>query len=288
MKVRFTKRNMIGKTTQERQEQRPHAEHGDDKDLQQLFSEQADIELAILIGSQANQTANINSDWDIAIRWQKHIEPMQSLGKTETLRRLIAKQLNQPETKIDLIDLTSATLVLHAVVAEEGVVLKGENTLAWKHYLQRTWRDLKTYYWKKIMRLDLYQAETTRLATEQTALLNEVQALLASDKGLSKLEQNGVLHTLQILVENSIGKAKHILKAIDEPVPISTYDTFDTLARRGKISQQNLEQWNSVIGLRNRIVHEYMNIDMKLIYQLIKQQQYLFIHEFLTEKINVS
>lgn len=30
-----------------------------------------------------------------------------------------------------------------------------------------------------------------------------------------------------------------------------------------------LQQWNSVIGLRNRIVRDYMNIDMNLINELI-------------------
>lgn len=69
------------------------------------------------------------------------------MGKIETLRRLVAKQLNQPETKIDLIDLLSAGLAMKAVVAKEGVVLRGEDSLAWNHFLQRTWRELETYYW---------------------------------------------------------------------------------------------------------------------------------------------
>ena len=118
--------------------------------LKQLFSQQADLELAILVGSQARGNANDDSDWDFAIRWLQQIEPMQQSGKTETLRRLLAKQLNQIEAKIDLIDLNRATLAMRAVVAEEGMILKGEESLAWAHFLQRTWRDLECFYWKKI------------------------------------------------------------------------------------------------------------------------------------------
>ncbi len=55
------------------------------------------------------------------------------------------------------------------------------------------------------MRLELYQAETSRIAKEQTALLDEAQQTLASGKKLSRLEENGVLHALQVLIENSIG-----------------------------------------------------------------------------------
>lgn len=117
--------------------------------LKQLLSEQPDLELAVLVGSRATGNANSNSDWDFAIRWVKQIDSMQRLGKTETLRRLLAKQLHLPETEIDLIDITTAGLAMRAVIAEEGIVLKGEDDLAWNHFLQRTWRELETYYWNK-------------------------------------------------------------------------------------------------------------------------------------------
>lgn len=131
------------------------------------------------------------------------------------------------------------------------------------------------------MRLELYQAETARIATEQTALLDEAQYILESGEKLSRLEQNGVLHALQVLIENAIGKAKHLLKVLDEPVPVSAYDAFDTLSRRGEINPASLEQWNLAIGLRNRIVHEYMNLDISLILQLVSQKQYQFLTDFL-------
>ena len=118
--------------------------------LKTTLNDQADLELAILVGSRARADATQDSDWDIAIRWKKSVTPVQQLGKTETLRRMLAKQLSQAETKIDLIDLTSAGLAMRAVVAEEGVVLKGEDSLSWNHFLERTWRDLESYYWDDI------------------------------------------------------------------------------------------------------------------------------------------
>ena len=113
--------------------------------LKITLNDQADLELAILVGSRARADATQDSDWDIAIRWKKSVTPVQQLGKTETLRRILAKQLSQSETKIDLIDLTSAGLAMRAVVAEEG-----EDSLSWNHFLERTWRDLESYYWDDI------------------------------------------------------------------------------------------------------------------------------------------
>jgi len=135
------------------------------------------------------------------------------------------------------------------------------------------------------MRLELYQAETARIAAEQTALLDEAQKIMASGRELSRLEQNGVLHALQVLVENTIGKSKQLLKATGEPVPVSAYEAFETLVRLEKIDTIDLPQWNSIIGLRNRIVHDYMNIDMKLVLQLVNRKQYLFLTDFLCKPV---
>ena len=48
------------------------------------------------------------------------------------------------------------------------------------------------------MRLDLYQAETARIAHAQTGLLDGARAALLSGATLTPLELNGVLHAIQI------------------------------------------------------------------------------------------
>ena len=131
------------------------------------------------------------------------------------------------------------------------------------------------------MRLELYHAETARIATEQSALLDVAKQRLTEGLMLTPLEQNGVLHALQVLVENAIGKAKQLLKASGETVPISAYDAFSSLVRKGEIEQKQLTAWNAVIGLRNRIVHDYMNIDMTRVPELVSQGRYEFVTEFL-------
>jgi len=135
------------------------------------------------------------------------------------------------------------------------------------------------------MRLDLYQAETALIAQEQTALLNEARTTLLAGGTLSRLEQNGVLHAIQMLVENAIGKAKQLLKATGKQVPLSAYDSFLGLVELGVIKTGNLTAWNAAIGLRNRIVHDYMNIDMLRVLELVKNGQYRFITDFLLEPI---
>ncbi|WP_306534955.1 DUF86 domain-containing protein [Geobacter sp.] len=138
------------------------------------------------------------------------------------------------------------------------------------------------------MRLDLYQAETALIAQEQSALLDEARTTILSGDTLSRLEQNGVLHAIQVLVENAIGKAKQLLKAAGKQVPLSAYDSFHGLAELGMVKISDLTAWNAIICLRNRIVHAYMNIDMPRVLELVKNEQYRFVTDFLLEPIDAG
>lgn len=131
------------------------------------------------------------------------------------------------------------------------------------------------------MRLDLYQAETSRVAAEQSALLAQAKAILIQGRALTPLEQSGMLHALQILIENAIGKAKQLLKASNQPVPVSAYDAFKALANSEQITPTDLPAWNAIIGLRNRIVHDYMDIDMDQVTALVVANKDQFVVRFL-------
>lgn len=58
----------------------------------------------------------------------------------------LARLLGITPERIDLVDIPSARLAMRAVVAEEGLLLKGDNTLAWSHFLLRTWEELEESY----------------------------------------------------------------------------------------------------------------------------------------------
>jgi len=129
--------------------------------------------------------------------------------------------------------------------------------------------------------LDVYQAETARIAAVQAASLQAARDILASGRALSGLEQAGVLHALQVCIENAIGKAKQWLKASQQVVPVSAYDAFAALARLGLLDAQELPTWNALLGLRNRIVHDYMNVDMTLLQSWVMQRREQFVLDFL-------
>jgi uncharacterized protein YutE (UPF0331/DUF86 family) len=135
------------------------------------------------------------------------------------------------------------------------------------------------------MRLDLYQQETERLARDLQAMLDEVRVRLQRQEVLSALEQAGVLHALQVLTENAIGKAKLWIKQRNAVVPVSAYDAFAQLHRDKLLDESSMRNWTSAIGLRNRIVHDYLNVDMSVVEALILNQQYMLQVQFLLTPI---
>lgn len=117
--------------------------------LRAFLAGQPALELAILVGSRADGRAREGSDWDIAIQWPNGLSLFDTLARSETLRRDLAAVLGVTEDFIDLIDLPNARLAMRAAVAEDGVPLQGEDSLAWNRFLARTWRELEDYEWER-------------------------------------------------------------------------------------------------------------------------------------------
>jgi len=119
------------------------------EELERFFGSREELELALLIGSRATGRTRDGSDWDFAVQWKKAMPFERVLEKTEVLRGQLAKYLGTTTDKIDLVDIPSARLAMRAVIAEEGLLLKGDNTLPWSRFLLRTWGELEDFYWEK-------------------------------------------------------------------------------------------------------------------------------------------
>lgn len=117
--------------------------------LVSVLKERPNIIFAALVGSRALGVERDESDWDIALWWRSDMDWLAMLGETETLRHDLAAALGVEASAVDLIELRRANLAMRASVAEEGIPMKGDDTLEWARFLQRTWRELEDFYWDK-------------------------------------------------------------------------------------------------------------------------------------------
>ena len=60
-------------------------------------------------------------------------------------------------------------------------------------------------------------------------------------------------------------------KALAGHSPQDAYQAFEILCQRGAQPADELNGWRKVIGLRNALVHDYLNIDPEIIRSVISQ-----------------
>ncbi|MCC5808504.1 MAG: DUF86 domain-containing protein [Opitutales bacterium] len=133
------------------------------------------------------------------------------------------------------------------------------------------------------MDFEVYHEATLAMLRRQEAALNEARTRLAQGDALSELEWNGLEHTLQLLVENAIGKAKHLLRQQGQTPPVSAYDAFSALAQARLLPAAEVDLWGKAIGMRNAIVHDYLNIDRHLIREVVETEAYRLMTRFLAK-----
>ena len=116
--------------------------------VEQTLSQTEGLAFAVLVGSRAEGRAHARSDWDIAIKWAPTLALTEQLIRTELLRHQLRLALDLDEDKIDLIEVSGASLAMRALVAEQGEELVVRDDLAWIRFLSATWFELEDHYWR--------------------------------------------------------------------------------------------------------------------------------------------
>jgi len=125
------------------------------------------------------------------------------------------------------------------------------------------------------------QTYTLAMSNHVKELEAELHALTAItiERKLNRFEYRAAERTLQIVIEACIGVAKHWCKRINGVAPASAYQAFEKLEAHG-ISEVSKTNWKQIIGMRNALVHDYLNIDSAIIEQLIRDRHYQSVVEF--------
>lgn len=111
--------------------------------------------------------------------------------------------------------------------------------------------------------------------------LKELHEILA-ERNLSTFEYRAAERSLQFSIEAAIGVAKHWAKSLSGNSPNEAYQAFEVISQYQLLTLEQLINWRKVIGLRNALVHDYLNIDPNIMRSIIAQGYYQQIFEFLT------
>jgi uncharacterized protein YutE (UPF0331/DUF86 family) len=128
-----------------------------------------------------------------------------------------------------------------------------------------------------------YLNSTIEIANEEKEILDE----LSIKKTLSPIEIRACKNSLQVIIENCIGKSKRILKYCDCPIiPQRSKDAIMILHEVGAISDEEYQSLSSAIGFRNSMIHDYMKFDENILYKILETKKYLDVYNFLITDIN--
>jgi len=120
-----------------------------------------------------------------------------------------------------------------------------------------------------------------RVAKEEKEILD----YLSKKDNLSPIEIRASKSSLQVLIENMIGKSKKILKEFDCPIiPQRGRDAIFILYEVGAITYEQYREFMGAIGFRNSMIHDYMDFKVEILLNILREKQYISIYEFLIEE----
>ena len=118
---------------------------------------------------------------------------------------------------------------------------------------------------------EFYRAAITEQLAELEQDLNQLRA--SSDaKTLTKFEYLALERTLQLLVEVAIGISKRVLKSQGLAVPTEARKSLERLKQEG-LDSSNID-WRGAIGMRNALVHDYLDIDEEIVLEVLTSGKY--------------
>ena len=85
--------------------------------------------------------------------------------------------------------------------------------------------------------------------------------------------------------------SKHWLKQQNKVLPTDAYAVFEKLMELQLIPYEEAPEWQRIIGMRNAIVHDYLNLDEKVIKAIVANKMYLKLQAFalnISAKLNTN
>lgn len=130
-----------------------------------------------------------------------------------------------------------------------------------------------------------YLHKTKIIAAQEYGVLEQVHEQLNLHSKLDELQLRATERSLQIMIENLIGKCKKILQYYDSPIiPLSGYDSAEILKNVGFFDEEEFIQIRRFFGFRNAIVHDYMDLDRSVVTRIIENRDYKKLEIFLTQE----
>ncbi len=123
-----------------------------------------------------------------------------------------------------------------------------------------------------------YQDAMKEHITELEEELLEYRAYILNDNKINLMAYRAIERAMQLLIEACIGIAKQSIKGVNKQVPSDARRSFEKMAELGMDTMG--ADWKSIVGMRNALVHDYLNLDRNKVLAKVKSNQYQILIKF--------
>jgi uncharacterized protein YutE (UPF0331/DUF86 family)/predicted nucleotidyltransferase len=263
----------------------------------QLSTEFPEVAAMYLFGSQAEGSSHPNSDIDLALLFQPDVGAQQAAPLLLRMAEYQAKASRLLGTdRIDVVNLKAAPPQIQFAAISRGKMIFCKAPEAVAEFIEsfaQRYPDLNRYYetscrlyrdFLKDRYLTQQKGEGEMLdinrITEKIHYIHQtcMPALkLLATKPQSQFVQDVVAigaarYYLQTAIEAMLDINNHILSRQGLGTFETHVRTFEVLADAGIISRTSLSTYIQMVGLRNRLVHVYEQIDNAIIHQILTER----------------
>ena len=83
---------------------------------------------------------------------------------------------------------------------------------------------------------------------------------------------DSALHRLQTSIQALVDIGGYIIGSLGLRLPSTSAEVIDILVEHGLLEKKKRDRYISMIQFRNRIVHFYNDIDLKILYQILQEE----------------
>jgi uncharacterized protein YutE (UPF0331/DUF86 family) len=94
----------------------------------------------------------------------------------------------------------------------------------------------------------------------------------------TRIERSATERTLQLLIESCIGIAKHRARQLTGKPCKNVMSAFEHLSDAGLVKPAI--PWRKIVGLRNVLVHDYLDVDEQIVQDVIANGHYHSLLDF--------
>lgn len=247
--------------------------------LKKLFEKLENVEIAILFGSIARDKISFH-DIDIALKLKK--EDLLEMGSIITQ---IARTLRINEENVDVIILDQISSIMLSRILKEGIIVKAEPKAS-ELLSRKEWQTPDAL-------IEFRQWAAIDPKLDRTVIISRVEDIRKNTvfikdeiltKKIEELDYKDILaleRAMHRIIESMLDICRHLVSVYSLGFVESYGEYPRKLAEANKMARDLAEDLAKLAGLRNILIHRYLEIKKELLYQAARDITEKIVNEFI-------